>query len=712
MSDIHDRLLAAFEFEHREHLEAVREWLAGLETGQQLDDSEGLEEATRRVHSLKGAARAVGMRVVEAIAHELESLLGGLGRGDMELPSGLRRLIEAALERIEDCVSAARAGKPVPDNNDILERLSSAKGGGAPPRAEEARRARRAEGPQPPGRTVPQSAREAESVRVNVATLDRLLETAGEIGTQALGLEEVTRAIRECLTAGHRLAAEDGTEASRKTSRELVQRLRGVLNAHRAAAWRQRRAADRLRVKATQARMVSARSEFGGARAMARSLARDAGKEVQVIVSGLDAVADRNVLQALRDPVNHMLRNAVSHGIERPAARRRAGKPAEGRVTLEFRSDSTRLCVRATDDGAGLDAQAIREQAKAAGLIAANDTELPAGRMLELICNAGLSTAEQVTEVAGRGIGMSVVQRAVSEMQGTLTAESEPGAGTRFEILVPVTTTSTRVVLVTAGEQVYALPSHVVRRILHLSADELREADGAELKVSLAGEDAPVPVIRFNDWLGVQGVPPADGGHAWGVLLGENDERRCLLVDGVHAVRDEVVNRLPPPAHRMEHVTGAVRLEDGRVAPCLNAGGITRATAARAAPPPRREPRVAPHVLVVDDSLTTRTLERSILDARGYRVSVCVDGREAWEFLRQNEVDLVIADVEMPHMDGFALLERMKFDERLANIPVIMVTSRGSDEDRRRGLDLGADAYLVKKSFDQAELLEAVGQLT
>ncbi|MFY0582008.1 hybrid sensor histidine kinase/response regulator [Cystobacter fuscus] len=414
---------------------------------------------------------------------------------------------------------------------------------------------------------------------------------------------------------------------------------------------------------------------------------------------------DRSLLQGLREPLLHLMRNAVAHGVETPAERLEAGKPQEGVVTLTARLRGGRVQVVVEDDGRGLDLGAIREKARARGLPVLDD----AGDA-RLIFMPGLSTTEAVTSVSGRGVGMDVVRSQVEALRGNVDVSFVPGQGTRFVLDVPLTLSTLRVLLVLVSGQTFAVAGESVERLLRLDPGDVRRVEGRQL---WAGPEALLPLSTLAQVLGLPAGTPRP--HPSALLLSAGEVHAVLGVDEVVAEQEVLIRGLGPRIRRARHVSGMAVLPDGRLAPLLNAPSLVRAAEGRTAAvglfPVAAAPTARRRVLLADDSMTTRALEQSILEAAGYEVLACSDGQEAWERLQAEGADALVSDVEMPRMDGFTLTEAVRGSPRFGRLPVVLVTARSSDEDKTRGLQVGASAYLVKSAFDQSHLLETLRQL-
>ncbi|HEY7605380.1 MAG TPA: response regulator, partial [Actinomycetes bacterium] len=450
-------------------------------------------------------------------------------------------------------------------------------------------------------------------------------------------------------------------------------------------------------------------------RRMARDLARDRGKEVSVAVDDGGTEVDRSVLEQIKDPLVHLVRNSVDHGIEPPQARVAAGKPTAGTVSLRARQRGDTLLIEVADDGAGIDPERVRATAVERGLLPAETAaELPDHEALDLVLRSGFSTSPVVTDLSGRGVGLDVVREKVERLHGSIQVASHLGHGTTMTMSLPLSVSTMHCLLLQAGGQTFALPVPGVERIVRVAVDQVHRAEGRQA-VQIDGQ--PVVLASLAEVLGLP--PPANGdGHAAKrpviVVAGGQGRRVGLLVDRLERTQELVVKNLPEPLLRVRHLAGATILGSGRAAMILSStelvasveqaeGTVQAAEVAPEAPPAT--------ILVAEDSITTRTLEKSILEGAGYRVRVAGDGAEAWRLLQGDSCDLLLTDVEMPQMDGFELTTKVRADQRLRDLPVVLVTSRDSDEDRERGVRAGADAYVVKGAFDQERLLDTLRRL-
>jgi two-component system chemotaxis sensor kinase CheA len=520
------------------------------------------------------------------------------------------------------------------------------------------------------------------------------------LAIQAACEEAVRAAAGEAETAG---AAVTELERLRDLVREIGALGREALH----EASRQRVEAAALREDLRGLRMIPAAAALEPLRRTAREAAGWLGKEVVVAFSGGDVKLDRHVVEELRPALVHLVRNAVDHGIEAPAARAAAGKPAAGTLRVEVAPRGSRVSVVVADDGAGIDRARVREKAVRSGLVAeAAAAALDDAACLDLVFRPGFSTAVEVSAVSGRGVGLDVVRDAATRLQGTVSVDSVPGKGTRFVLDLPLTLATTSGILLRIGGALAAVPSEAVERAVRLGRAELGTVAG---RASARIGEAQIPYAPLGQ---VLGMPQAAWGTPAGlqpaIVLALGGERIALGVDEVIGGQELVVSSLGRICTPVTHLAGAALLDDGTVVGVLNAAELL-ARARRGAAAQAEAPR--PRIVVADDSSTTRAAMKTILEIAGYAVAPAGDGEEALRQLAEAPCQLLVTDVQMPRLDGLGLTRRVRADPRFRSLPVVLVTSLDSPEDRAAGLEAGADAYLVKREVERGMLLETVRRL-
>jgi two-component system chemotaxis sensor kinase CheA len=446
---------------------------------------------------------------------------------------------------------------------------------------------------------------------------------------------------------------------------------------------------------------------------MVADLCRDLGKQAAISLHGESVELDKRILDELKDPLLHLLRNCLDHGIEPPDERVRRGKPAQGTVSISAsHGDAGKVDIVVTDDGGGIDAAAVRAAAVRHGLL--NEEEaarLGDAESRELIFRSAISTRATVTRLSGRGLGLAIVREKVEKLGGRVAVDSVPGRGTTFRMSLPVLMAAFRGVLVEACGRCFVAPSAHVERVARVASGEVKTVEGRE-SVAIAGK--PLMLARLGDLLEIAGNAPSAGEAYLSVLvLVFGGQRIACAVDAILGEQEVLVKPLKKPLVRVRNISGATVLESGRIAPVLNIPDLLRSTQTIRHRPSAAALRVDSKkaVLVAEDSITSRMLIAGILEAAGYQVSTAVDGIDAITQLRSGSFDLLVSDVDMPRLDGFGLTSTVRADKRLADLPIVLVTARETNEDRERGVDAGANAYIVKRSLEQSGLLEAVRRL-
>ncbi|MEO6603737.1 MAG: response regulator [Polyangiaceae bacterium] len=757
------RLTATFLEELAEHVSVFNAELLLLEQNPPAPRrEEAIHSLFRAAHSLKGAARAVSATGIESVAHRLEDLLSRIRDGRRQLSPDLFRVLFAAADGFEGAGRRFAAGAATDVGlGPLVEQLnaalllpdSPAPAVSAPAMgAVEARRepAGSPEVPAPPVVTAGEASPEPSAsplsshaqgsfVRIGHARLDTLLRRSSELTITRRRFEarrEELSATQETLS---RLRAE--WQASGLTLRRLKQQGSRPREAHVAAEFPKRlerlfdrteeellrfsrdierisaalredtkaldRAAGPLEAQIHQLRLLPFAQACEGLTRVVRDLSLAQQKQIDLKIVGAEMEVDRAIVEGLREPLLHLLRNAIDHGIEPAEIRLRAQKPARATLTIAAIAAGDSVEVSVSDDGRGLDREAIRLQLRERGF-----RDESAGSDLDrAIFLPGFSTARKVTDVSGRGVGLDIVKTAVERMNGSV-AVSGDSSGTRFMLTLPLTLSTVRVLFVRVGSEVLALPSAAVEVLLRVAPRDLKYV--AE-KAVISHRGAPIPAATLAPMLGLPASERMQDEPLFAVVLRAEGRRAALIVDEFLTEQDVLLKSLGPRVQELLYVSSGTLLSSGEVALVLKPQSLLMAaldvSTFSSLAAERTQASARHRLLLADDSLTTRALERSILEAAGYDVIVAVDGQSAWQLLQERGADLLLSDVEMPRMDGLALTQAVRNSTRFRDLPVILLTSRDSPDDRARGLQAGANAYLVKSAFDQTKLLQAIEQL-
>jgi two-component system chemotaxis sensor kinase CheA len=777
--DLMKKLLATFRIEADEHFRAMSSGLLALEkmpAGKQR--AEIIETIFRDAHSLKGAARAVNLAPIESVCQSLESVfaawkggrlgvspllfdllhetvgaLGGLLSADVGTSRAHQALVAALIRRLDDALKGslsepeAPAAAPHPAfPSEATTEPAASTGAHMPP-------------------SVPSL--ETETVRVSTAKLDAVMRQVEELLAPRLAAGQRARELRETTATlavwkrqrlriqpvlrliersllpspqGTWQISERGDKANGSTrgTHELVKLLEyldaeqlhmKMLEDRLARLNRSAERDQRLLVGMTdgllhdvkEMQLLPFASLLEILPRFARELAREQGKSVELEILGGEIEIDRRILEAMKDPLIHLLRNGIDHGIEKPEVREARRKPPHGTITLAIsQKDSGKVEVLVADDGAGIDAVRVKVVAGKLGVVSAEDAaRLDEQETLALIFRSGVSTSPIITDVSGRGLGLAIVREKVERLGGSIAIESRPDIGTAFRMVLPLTLANFRGVLVRAGGQLFVIPAAHVERVARVADKDIQTVQNRET-IPLDGQAVSLA------WLGdILELPrPRAAAQVTDnmlvVVLGLGPSRVAFRVEEIIGEQEVLVKTLGRQLARVRNVAGASVLGTGQVVPVLNVPDLLKSAVKGATAPlapaqrlSAEKPGVAEKqsILVVEDSITSRSLLKNILESAGYRVTTAVDGADGYTTLKTGTFDLVVSDVEMPRMDGFDLTAKVRADKQLAQLPVVLVTALGSREHRERGIDVGANAYIVKSSFDQSNLLEIIQRL-
>lgn len=750
------RLLATFKGEAQEHLAVLSSGLLEVEKAPSSEASaRTMEEILRATHSLKGAARAVNQPRIESLCQPMEGILAAWKRNELPVSSERLDLLLRATSLLEQLLNEPGPASPALSHPvaDMIEALNQAAAPDADVAAPRSPPSLPAASPSFQAASADSAARSAEesTVRVSTARLDilfreaeELLRTRQSLAQQAADLHQVHAALtawRKQWTkaeADGRRLEELGNGSIPAASVAALKRLAEFLQWNRSAveSWEQR-TADLSRALWQIERNLAAQATglVAGARKllllpcawlldgfprMVRDLARDQNKEVELTMVGAEIEMDRRILSEIKDPLIHLLRNSVDHGIEPPAQRLSIGKPRHGTIRLEITPRRGHWVeFRLQDDGRGLDFEKLKAAAvKLGGVTEQAARELTPHEASQLAFQSGLSTSSLVTELSGRGLGLAIVREKVEKLDGTVALECKPGEGTTVRIELPLELATFRGVVVRVQNRLYVLPAHRLERVLRVAPEQIKSVEN---RAAIEVNGQAVALVRMADVPGLEEGPrPAPvPAKQPAVVLTSGGLRVAFLVDEVCHEQEVVVKGLGPQLRRVRNLAGATLLGGERTALILETadligsavrlsetGVLPRASAS--AETPSERPKA---LLVVEDSITSRTLLKSILEAAGYQVETAVDGVDGLAKLRSREFDGVISDVDMPRLNGFGLVGKIRADPKLAELPVVLVTALASREDRERGIEAGASAYIVKSSFDQSNLLEVVQRL-
>jgi two-component system, chemotaxis family, sensor kinase CheA len=759
------RLRATFKIEAQEHVQLMSAGFLALEKNQDTADKvKHIESTFRHAHSLKGAARAVNFAEVEAICQALEDVLAKWksrqiapsaeafdflhrvidqidkllhdspgktseedGRGIRTIIQGLRQLLSVGTDRglamTEERTTPHVKASDAPKNPIESEPAAGSRG------------------------IVSESRLSAETIRVSTGKLDRLLldaeemlmakqsivQRAGDLQQIEGRFEQWTKRWRE-LQAQIQRSQSSGAMVSSPDSgasefldwnfafiKSLEEKLRSLCKLAAQDQHNIGKLVEGLRADSKKLLMLPFSTLFDLFPKIVRDLSRDQGKEADIVMRGTDVEVDKRILEAMKDPLIHMIRNCIDHGIEKPEIRAQNNKPPRATIVVSATPiDGNKVEILVSDDGAGIDPERVKESALKRGVISAQEgAEMGEPQAIELIFRSDVSTSLIITEISGRGLGLAIVRENTEKLGGHVQVESRRQVGTNFRMVLPLTLATFRGIVVRVENQLLVVPIFNVERVLRIKASEIRTVENRET-ISFKGR--AISFVRMDQVLEMEersGMVRSPD-FVTALLLTSGSDQIAFELDEVLREEEVLVKALTKPLVRVRNIAAATVFASGKVVPILNVSDlmksarrvrVTSGNAPVASPAAREQPR-AKKVLVAEDSITSRILLKGILESAGYQVKTATDGVEALAALRTEDFDIVVSDVEMPRMNGFDLTIQIRNDKRLAEKPVVLVTALASREDREHGIDVGASAYIVKSSFDQSDLLNVIQRLT
>ena len=740
--------VGSFVQEARENLAALNRGMVELEKAP--DDADLLTELMRAAHTLKGTSRMLKFMDINQVAHRTEDVLQGIRDGQVAMSAEAGDVLFMALDEIGTCVEAIASGGR-PEDRDVsglcraLEDLAGEESAApveahadpaipaapdepaAPPRVAieitepEARTAAPAAAAAP--KPVPADTVE-ETLRIGTANLDTVIRLSGEIRISGMRLDhtfsqfaEMRRLFRafqgDVERCSQRQRVEAGPEPVCQGVGAIYARLDDLYRGYREDLAGLERMATELQEKALDMRMLPLSTLFDVLPRAVRDLSRAVGKEVELVVEGANTRMDKKIIEQLDGPMVHMVRNCIDHGIETPEEREVAGKGRTGTLRIAASQEGDHIAIVIEDDGNGIDLEAVRQKALQKELVAQEEIDRMSDRdVADLVFLPGFSTASIITDLSGRGVGMDVVRSAIEGLKGSVIVDTERGVGTRFALQLPLTLTTTRAMMVECGALSFSIPIGYVTEVVEVEPGAITQVVDREA-VSL--RDQMIPIADLGQVLGLGGPTRALESCPTVLIVRSGPDHIALTVDSIIDEQDILLKPLPAHLGETPCVSGVCIFGDSQISVVLHVPGLVEAmrtmrrTPATGSTAPLRS--AGKRILVVDDSLNTREIEKSILEAHGYEVDLAADGVEGLAMALETPYDMVVTDLDMPRMDGFALVERLRNESDHAHTPIVIVTSREQEADRRRGIEVGADAYISKGGFDQSKLIDTIGSL-
>ena len=769
------KLRATFRVEADEHVRAMSSRLVELEKSSNDDERASLVETIfREAHSLKGAARAVNASEIESICQSLESVFSLLKLKRLSFSEALFDVLHSCVDTIGTIVLSGEGGNPPAQSSqttELLQTLENILKGAIPPASKPGSKkpgpkeilkplASKATVEQKEKTDAAMSSSTGESssasvVRVSAAKLNSLLLQVEELRAPKIALGQHLAQLRElsgdlmtwtqeraAVRSGLRALQEmlgrqgkpqkiaNGEDTQQKAISQIT-RLSGLLERNSGIADSlNRNFEELLRLSEQDHRILAAMvaslladarklslvpfsSLLEGFPKLVRDLCRERDKVAELAIAGGEIEADRRILEEIKDPLIHLLRNCIDHGVETPLERERKGKAPKGTITVSITpKDGDKVEVLLSDDGSGIDVAKIRSAAVAAGSGSKEQIALLHDEdVLPFIFQSGVSTSPIITNLSGRGLGLAIAREKVEKLGGTLTVETRHSVGTTFRLVLPLTLATFRGVLVRSGELLFIIPTTYVERVTRINRGDIKTVENRE---TIRHRGEALSLARFRNVLELNG-PPADPAEQLHVLiLHAAGQRIAFQVDEILSEQEVLAKPFGQQLSRVRNLAGATVLGTGKTVPIVNVHDLIKsAVKSGGAPASYTQPAPAARksILIAEDSITARTLLKNIVESAGYEVRTAVDGMDAYATLKAGKFDLVVSDVEMPRLTGFDLTAKIRADKKLSETPVVLVTALESREDRERGIDVGANAYIVKSSFDHGDLLQIIQRL-
>ncbi|MCK9220182.1 MAG: response regulator [Bacteroidales bacterium] len=710
-------LLNDFKIEASEHHQAIINGLIALEKNPLLPVAQPLIETTfREIHSLKGAARAVNQLEIERLCQTMESVFHKVKDGVLPLSSAHFDILYQATDMLDVMLrEVENKEKSITANmlSQMMKRLEMIIMGKMSPQPMDFPTP-----PPPPNREqkmpeivseqVPVTLPISEPKEIQYASKDTVRITTAKLGTL---LREAEEFISVKATLGYYIR-----EIQKQQNQKISAILREMDQFHRSVS----RMIDDLLldIKTTLLYPFSTLLEI--VPKIVRDLGKEYNKEINLIIQGGEIEIDRRILEELKDPMIHLIRNCIDHGIETQQVRKKAGKSSAGILEIKIRQESgNHVVLSIHDDGAGIDREKVVQSAIKMGILRKEAAEKMTDREVNgLIFRSGISTSPFITDISGRGLGMAIVGEKVAKLGGNIAIVSVPGQGTTFLITLPVTISNFRGILVKVNESFFIIPTTGVERAIRISKNEIQTVESKQI---LLLNNESVALVKLGD---VLGIPSRKGKKNEEIplqvlILSMGQKRIGFIIDEVHGEQEGMIKDMGPQLVHVKNITGVTLLGNGQVIPILNIDELmesaTRISIVQPAEEISGEEEAIEHhqkyILVAEDSITLRLLLKNIIESDGYLVKTAIDGMDAFQLLKNEVFDLVVSDVEMPRMNGFELTAKIRKDKTLTETPVILVTALDTAEDRQRGMESGANAYIVKGSFEQSNLLETIHRL-
>ncbi len=744
------KIRATFRIEAEENITSMTSNLIELEKNpSESRKMELIENVFREAHSLKGASRAVNITDIEFVCQSLESVFSALKNKIIELAPEIFDVLHQAVDILNDILLSPK--EKVSEEikmrvSDISLKLSRIEAG----KLEKAKTPPKEDKEITPKVKAPSS----ETIRISVKKLDNLLFQVEEMLALKLTTIQRTEDLRNTiqkLNVWNKKSAEvypfvrnirqvlERKQQNEKLTQE-EQNSAKIMQFHEWANSHIKTLENDL----IDLRILSNQDAYStGAKIeklledvknlvtvpfstlldvfpkAVRDISRDIGKEIDFVVNGDDTGIDRRILEGMRNPLLHIVRNCIDYGIEKPEVRLAKNKPARGEITFDIeRMENNKVKVLISDDGAGIDFEKLKKVYIKNEEISEEEAEkISRQEFLDYIFKSGVSTSDIVTDISGRGLGLAIVYEKIEQLGGSVTVETKIDVGTKFIIQLPLSLVTFRGVLIRVADNDFVVPASKVERVLRLKKGEVKTVEN-KATISLDGKVTPIVILSDILELPFKG---SDSEHILALIFGSNNKKIGFSIDKILNEQEVLVKKFNKHLTRVRNISGATILGSGKIVPVLNISDLLKSalketmkeTTSNIRPKvtEKKAEEEKNSVLVIEDSITSRMLLKNILETAGYQVATAIDGVDGFTKLKKGNFNAVVSDIDMPRMNGFDLTAKIRSDKTLSEMPIVLVTALSKREDRERGIEVGANAYIVKSSFDQSNLLEVLGRL-
>jgi len=745
--------ISKFVDESLENNEQLSDTLLGLEKN--LTDESLIRECMRLAHILKGSARMMGFKFQGSLLHKMEDLFNEFVNNGKKVTEHHTELLFTCIDLMkENLTNIKREGKEIDPGTTLLDSLDLAIKGDTfgipegikrdnvseiqkeeikeevptPKPAEKIQEPKQTQVKSQPAEQTPADVlpvrKFGDSIRVNTSKLDNTIKLVGELLvnrqraqirlSEFHDLRKLMKGFVYQLSGVIQVKEEEEARELLRLSERILTMLEG--QAHR---YREDLALQDLIINELQSNTIKMRMEplnviFNAYPRAIRDISKSLNKQVELVIQGEETELDRKMIEKLNDPLIHLLRNAIDHGIESPEEREKAGKPVRGLIRIQALTEGSNIVLHVEDDGGGIDIEKIKQKALQKKMFRSEEEleGLNEFEIMKLIFMPNFSTAAIITDISGRGVGLDIVKKNIEDMKGYISVDSILGSGTKFTIKLPLTLTTIRSLICLSGNQKWSIPISSIKQTLILDRNEVIEVVDRD---AIRLDNQIISLVRLSRALGLK-EENADP-HKLMIVVGYyGKEQIAFVVDDILEEIEVVIKPIPSVVHKVKNVSAVTVSLNGEIIPILFMPDLI--LSAKMIQEGMKEPIIqsktgenVPLVLVVDDSLNTREIEKTILEAYGYRVETARDGLDGYEKAMETQYDVIVSDLEMPRLNGFGLIERLRLEPKYKLTPIIVVTSRENDNDKRRGIEVGANAYIIKGSFDQTSLVDTIESL-